>query len=153
MKKRHLTLPRAKIKYARYRLHTGYSGIHRFGVYALENIPARRIVIEYTGKRLGDGKLARLPFTKTVYVAGLTECVSIGGREGGSGAEFVNHSCVPNLEMKRAEGRLFLASRRKIRAGEELTLHNHYPAKLSRVPCNCGDRNCRKTFQLPLDPF
>jgi hypothetical protein len=44
------TIPRINPKFARFDLCIGHSGIHRFGVYALENIPARRVVIEYTGR-------------------------------------------------------------------------------------------------------
>jgi SET domain-containing protein len=147
-KTQRVALPR--IKSARYRLRTGYSRIHRFGVYAMEQIPANRVVIEYTGKIRTWGESSKLPFPKSIYVANLTRGLSVDGGVGGSGAQFINHSCDPNLEAQRIKGRLFLVSRRRIRAGEELTCHYHYPAKLRRVPCRCGARNCRRTFCLIL---
>jgi uncharacterized protein len=149
-KQQRVALPRIKTKFARYRLRTGYSRIHRFGVYAMEEIPANRTVIEYTGKIRTWGESSKLPFLKTVYLAQLKHGLSVDGRVGGSGAEFMNHSCAPNLKSKRAKGHLFLVSRRRIRAGEELTWDYHYPAKLRRVPCRCGARNCRRTFRVIL---
>jgi uncharacterized protein len=62
MNKKRRALPRVNSKYARYRLRTAFSGIHRFGVYALEDIPAGRMVIEYTGKRMSWAEVSRVPF-------------------------------------------------------------------------------------------
>jgi SET domain-containing protein len=73
----------------------GFSGIHRFGVYALEDIPADRIVIEYTGRRMSWAKASRVPFEKSIYIANLKRGYAVDGRIGGSGAEYVNHSCEP----------------------------------------------------------
>ena len=148
MNKKHRPLPRINAKFARFRLRTGYSRIHRFGVYAMEDIPAKCIVIEYTGKILTWGQSSKIPTAKSIYLACLKRGFSVDGRIGGSGAQLVNHSCNPSLKFKRARGRLFLVSRRKIKAGEELTVHYHYPAKLRRVPCRCGARNCRRTLRL-----
>jgi uncharacterized protein len=117
-------------------------------VYVLEDIPAGRIVIEYTGKRMSWAKASRVPFEKSIYLANLKRGYSIDGRIGGSGAEYVNHRCEPNLKPKRTPGHLFFRSRRKIRSGEELTMDYRYSIKLRRIPCRCGARNCRKTFMV-----
>jgi SET domain-containing protein len=74
----------------------------------------------------------------------------LDGRFGGSGAEFVNHSCDPNLVWKRVHGHLVFYSRRKIRAGEELTLWYTYPVKITRIPCGCGSPKCRGTLRYLL---
>jgi SET domain-containing protein len=148
MNKKRRALPCINSKYARYRLRAARSGIHRFGVYALETIPAGRIVIEYTGRRMSWAKASRVPFEKSIYIANLKRGYAVDGRIGGSGAEYVNHSCEPNLKPKRAAGHLFFCSRRKIRPGEELTMDYKYSIKLRRIPCRCGARNCRKTFMM-----
>jgi SET domain-containing protein len=148
MNKNRTTLPRINSKYARYCLRTALSGIHRFGVYTLEDIPAGRIVIEYTGKRMSWAPASRVPFEKSIYIANLKRGFAIDGRIGGSGAEYVNHSCEPNLKPKRTPGHLFFCSRRKIQSGEELTMDYNYSIKLRRIPCRCGARNCRKTFMV-----
>jgi len=145
------TLPPIKSRFARFRLRTGYSGIHRIGVYALEDIPAKRVVIEYSGQKLSWGEASRLQFPRDIYVAQVKPGYFVDGGVGGSGAEFANHSCNPNLTKRQARGRIFLASRRKIRAGEELTWNYHYPVNLRRVPCRCGARNCRGTLRLIIE--
>jgi hypothetical protein len=45
---------------------------------------------------------------------------------------------------------LLFFSRRKIRAGEELTWKYRYPVKIHRVPCRCGARRCRGTLRYIL---
>lgn len=151
-KQQRMALPRIKAKYARFRMRAAYSRIHRFGVYAMEEIPANQTVIEYTGKIRTWGEALKIPRWKHIYLASLNlrRGLMVDPTVRGSGAEFMNHSCAPNLKAKRVKGHLFLVSRRRIRAGEELTWHYHYPAKLRRVPCRCGARNCRRTFRVIL---
>lgn len=134
-------------KFARFRMRIGRSGLHRYGVYALEDIPAGRRVIEYTGKRLTLEQAVKIRPPKDIYIAWLTSVKYVDGGRGGSGAEFMNHSCAPNLVARRVSRHLYLYSRRKIRAGEELTWNYHYPIKLKRIPCTCGARRCRGTLR------
>jgi len=140
--------PRLLSKHTNYLLRIGRSRIHRWGVFALEDIPVRRVVIEYTGRKLSWGQASRIPYAKTIYLASVKRGYCLDGAVGGSGAQIVNHCCQPNLKARRTQGRLFLVSRRKIRAGEELTFHYHYPTKLRRVLCRCGAANCRGTLSL-----
>jgi SET domain-containing protein len=84
------------------------------------------------------------------YLARLNSRYILDGIVGGSGAEFVNHSCEPNLLTRRSRDRLFFVSRRNIRAGEELTIDYCYPIKLRRVPCHCGAKRCRGTLRFIL---
>jgi len=125
----------------------GRSALHRYGVFALEDIPASRRVIEYTGKHLNLEQAFKLRAPADRYIAWITSKLCVDGRRGGSGAEFMNHSCAPNLVARRMGRHLYLYSRRKIRAGEELSWNYHYPIKLTRVPCRCGARRCRGTLR------
>lgn len=134
-------------KHARYKLRIGRSGIHHAGVFAAEDIPADRRVIEYTGKRLTFAQAADLTAPEDRYLVRLDDTWVIDGRKDGSGAELINHSCAPNLTFRRRAGRIFFVSVRKIRAGEELTALYGYPVKMVRVPCRCGARNCRGTLR------
>jgi SET domain-containing protein len=135
-------------KAARFRLRIGRSTLHRYGVFALEDIPASRRVIEYTGKRITRLQSWKIPAPKDIYIAGMNSRWSIDGRTGGSGAQFINHSCRPNLEWRCSRSRLYFYSCRKIRAGEELTVKYRYQVKVKRVPCRCGARRCRGTLRL-----
>jgi SET domain-containing protein len=108
-------------KAAHYALRIGRSLLHRFGVFALEDIPRGRRVIEYTGKRLTNEQTWNIPTAREIYIAGLNSRWYLDGSSGGSGAEFINHSCDPNLQWRCVRNHLLFFSRRKIRAGEELT--------------------------------
>jgi uncharacterized protein len=137
-------------KAARFRMQIGRSAKHRFGVFALEDIPSGRQVIEYTGKHLSIKQAAKIRPPEDTYLAWLSGTTYVDARRGGSGAEFMNHSCQPNLQQRRLGGHLLLFSRRKIRAGEELTWNYHYPIKVQRIPCRCGARGCRGTLRIVL---
>jgi SET domain-containing protein len=121
-------------KAARFRLRIGRSTLHRYGVFALENIPGGRRVIEYTGKRLTFEQAIKIRPPQDTYLAWIKSDWYLDGRREGSGAEFTNHSCNPNLVARRERNHLYLFSRRKIRAGEELTWNYHYPIKLNGFP-------------------
>jgi SET domain-containing protein len=137
-------------KAARFCLRIGPSTLHRYGVFALEDIPSGRRVIEYTGKRISRLQSWKTPAPKDIYIAGMNSRWGIDGRWGGSGAQFINHSCRPNLMWRCLHSRLYFYSCRKIRAGEELTVKYRYHVKLKRIPCRCGARRCRGTLRLIL---
>src|ERR1022692_3432282 len=111
--------PRIDPRCACFRLKLGRSGIHGWGGYAAERIPARQEVIEYTG-----------------------------GRIGGSGAELINPSCTPNLYSWVFKGHILYMSKRDIRPGEELTVDYHFSDKIDHVPCRCGSAQCRGTINI-----
>jgi uncharacterized protein len=144
------TVRNVDARFARYKLEIRRSRIHRFGVFALELIPAGKPVIEYRGRRLTIQQAVDVEPSRDCYLVRLSRnCVADGG-VGGSGAEFINHSCDPNLACRRSNGRVVLMSRRKIRAGEELTVFYAYPIKVTRVLCQCGSPRCRRTFRYLL---
>ena len=148
-KRGRLFMPRA----SRFPLCVRRSPIHRFGVFALELIPWRQRVIEYTGERIsrkeGDERWRRMRRRggpECTYSMRLDREQEIDGSVGGSGAEFINHSCQPNLRACRIRGRVFFFSRRTIRAGEELTLDYRFRREGARVECLCGSPKCRGTI-------
>jgi uncharacterized protein len=78
-----------------------------------------------------------------VYTVGLLRGWILDGSVGGSGAEFINHSCDPNLTVRRMRSQIFLYSFRKIKEGEELTLDYGFHCSF---PCRCGSPKCRGTM-------
>lgn len=138
-------------KATRYRLRVARSSLHRYGVFALEDIPRARRVIEYTGKRLLYGDAARICPPNDTYIATMNSNWCVDGRSGGSGAQFINHSCQPNLIWRCVGSRLHLFSLRRIRAGEELTVSYRYAIRIQRIPCHCGARGCRGTLRVLLN--
>jgi uncharacterized protein len=101
-----LTAPKRRInpKFARFRVKIGRSAMHRYGVSALEDIPAGRRVMEYTGKRLTLEQAGKISPPEDLYIAWLKPGWFVDGRRQGSGAQFVNHSCKPNAATRRMGG-------------------------------------------------
>jgi len=136
---------------ARFRLIVRRSPISRFGVFAEERIPARRRVIEYTGERIGRREASRRADPGQSYLFTM-DGYWIDGAVGGSGAEYVNHSCEPNVRARKIGDRIVYYSRRAIAEGEELTIDYRFPADMDPVPCRCGAAACRGTINLTRRP-
>ena len=134
-------IPSIDPKYCCYRLRVAESKIHRWGVYADQNIPANRKVIEYRGEKIGPREAKRRWNTPYLFV--LDEHWTIDGGVGGSGAELVNHSCQPNLISRIMKGHIIYMSLRAIRKGEELTIDYNYDETDETMRCLCGHENCR----------
>jgi SET domain-containing protein len=125
------------------------SPIHRWGVFADESIPPRRKVIEYTGERISRRETLRRGQGELTYLFTLDNYWTLDGAVGGSGAEFINHSCEPNLYSWNFKGHILYMSRRSIQRGEELTVDYCFSKKIERVPCRCGAAKCRGAINEP----
>jgi uncharacterized protein len=135
--------------YACFRLRLARSRIHRWGIYAGEFIPAGKKVIEYTGERISRRETKRrADLAEFTYLFTLDPYWTLDGSVGGSGAEYINHSCDPNLVARIVKGHILYMSRRDIRRGEELTVDYHFDKKVEKVICRCGAEECRGTINL-----
>ena len=144
--------PRIDPRHARFRLRIGESPIHRWGVFAEERIPARRNVIEYVGELVNPVESYRRTKDRAeTYAFRLDKFWRIDGAVGGGGAQFINHSCDPNLRWRVLGERVSCQSVRPIAAGEELTLDYHFSPRAPRVPCRCGSPKCRGTINVLKD--
>ena len=139
-------VPAINLKYSCFRLRVGTSKIHRWGVYAAEDIPANRKVIEYTGEKIGPREAKRRASTPYLFV--LDDHWTIDGAVGGSGAQLVNHCCEPNLVSRIMKGHILYMSLRAIHEGEELTLDYNYDDTDETMHCLCGNPKCRGTINL-----
>jgi uncharacterized protein len=155
MKHRQKPGPRIDERFAFFRLRLDRSRIHRFGVFAEETIPPSRKVIEYTGERISRResrrrflKACERPGQPLLYLFRLNDHWVIDGAVGGSGAQFINHSCDPNLFAATVDGCIMYKSRRRIIAGEELTVDYQYPRKGEIIRCRCRATNCRGTLNV-----
>jgi len=120
------------------------SKIHRFGVFAMEDISRRKRVIEYTGERISRRVISRRLEGEFTYIFMLDSYWGIDGAVNGSGAEIINHSCEPNLEAHIVKGRrIYYVSLRAIKAGEELTVDYSFDANQDPQECHCGAKACR----------
>jgi len=142
-------------RYTPFLLLIGRSRVHRYGVFAGENIPRNRKVVEYTGEHISHlaatrrfMKILRTGKPRRFYFFVLSRRWVIDGAVGGSGAELINHSCDPNLARRRIRGRIFYYSRKRIRRGDELNVDYHFSKNALKVKCRCGSPKCRGTINL-----
>ena len=141
--------PRIDQTYACFAMRLAPSKIHRWGVYAAEFIPSGRKVIEYTGEKISRRETKRrADSSRFIYLFTLDPYWTLDGSVGGSGAEYINHSCDPNLAARIIRGHILYMSLRDIRRGEELTVDYHFAKNVERVPCRCGSPKCRGTINL-----
>ena len=141
--------PRIDPRHTCFGLKLGPSKIHRWGIYAAEPIPAGRKVIEYTGERISRRETKRRADSSSlIYLFTLDDYWTIDGSVGGSGAQYINHCCDPNVTAKIVKGHILYMSRRAIRPGEELTVDYHFDKKVEKVPCRCGSLKCRGTINV-----
>lgn len=136
-------------RYACFKIERKTSKIHRWGIYTREFIPARRKVIEYRGEKINRRETKRrAEASELIYLFTLDAYWTLDGSVGGSGAQFINHSCEPNLVARIIKGHILYMSLRDIKAGEELTVDYHFDKKVERVVCHCGTPSCRGTINL-----
>ncbi len=100
-------------------------------------------MIEYTGERVSPQQAARRSLRSQLYLFYLSPTQQIDGAVGGSGAEYINHSCEPNLRAAVSRRRLYLLSLRPIETGEELLLDYRINSDGPRLSCHCGAASCR----------
>jgi SET domain-containing protein len=142
-------VPRINPDYTCFKIKLAKSKIHRWGLYAAEAIPAGRKVIEYTGERISRRETKRrADASEMIYLFTLDAYWTLDGSVGGSGAEYINHSCDPNLVTRIVKGHIIYMSQRDIKSGEELTVDYRFDKKVERVECKCGTVKCRGTINL-----
>ena len=142
-------VPRIDADYTCFKIKLAKSKIHRWGLYAGEAIPAGRKVIEYRGERISRRETKRrADASEMIYLFTLDSYWTLDGSVGGSGAEYINHSCDPNLVTRIIKGHIIYMSDRDIKPGEELTVDYRFDKKVERVECKCGTPKCRGTINL-----
>ena len=132
------------------------------GAFALQRIPAKKRLIEYTGERVSH-EVADKRYeeeeakgnTHTVLFS-VDDKIVIDAGVGGNEARFFNHSCDPNCTSLIVRKRVWLETLREIQPGEELVYDYEIPNEgeseevaLLKYPCHCGSDNCRGTLLLP----
>ncbi len=144
-------VPALLAEHSRYALEHRASPIHRWGIFSLEAIPPRRRVIEYTGQKINRNEAFRRRWRQHVYLFRLNTRTLVDGAIGGSGAEYINHSCEPNLYTSVARGQIWYVSRRRIEPGEELTIDYRLRGIEYGIPCHCGAESCRGYLNYGLE--
>ncbi|MDL5031164.1 SET domain-containing protein-lysine N-methyltransferase [Pelomonas sp. APW6] len=143
------------------RIQVRRSGVHGRGVFAVAEIAAGEVLVEYTGERIDwDEAMDRHPHDPAqpnhTFYFGLDDGTVIDALHGGNSARWINHSCDPNCEADEVNGRVFIKALRDLMPGEELfydyglTVDERYTPKLKKeYACHCGAPHCRGTMLTP----
>ena len=132
------------------------SAIHGRGVFAAAKIRKGTRIVEYKGRRSSWDEAIERPDSDAddpahTMLFELDDGRVIDPRIRGNAARWINHSCDPNCDSYEDDrGRVFIAARRTIRLGEELSydyqLQIDEPLtkrERAQYACRCGARRCR----------
>lgn len=129
------------------------STIHGSGVFAARDIVAGEKIVEYRGEKItkaeaeqrGLAREARKDGAGRVYIFELNQRYDLDGDIPDNPAKFINHSCEENCEAVLERGKVWIYSKREIRAGEELTYDYGYALEhFLDHPCRCGSPRCAR---------
>ena len=107
------------------------------GLFAQDEIPKGRFIIEYWGKLMSDEAAQKIG-GKYLFEIGNGKTVEGSTRK--NTARYANHSCRPNSETRTQGNRVYLYSIKKVRAGEEITFdygEEYYDAFIKPHGCRC----------------
>lgn len=155
-RKRGVFRPRvARAQHLPHRTIVGRSSIHAWGLFAGEDIPEKKLVVEYVGSRIRAGLADvrelqyKLAGVRSTYFFRVGKDAVIDATARGNAARFMNHSCDPNCDsaMLKVDDieRVGLFTTRPIAKNEELTFNYRFTpagANAQRLKCNCGAPNC-----------
>lgn len=123
------------LKQDEYRVKRTATGL---GLFALKAIAKGKRIIEYTGPLISNEEVEKRKTGK--YFFGVNTKWSIDGSPRSNIARYINHSCRPNAEALVSGHRVWIWSRKNIKAGEEITLDygkEYFEDHIEPVGCKC----------------
>lgn len=107
------------------------------GLFTTEDIPAGKRIVEYTGPLVPNEVVKK---SRGKYFFEVNSRWSIDGSPRGNLARYINHSCVPNADAFVSGRRVWIWSKRTIRAGEEVTFdygRDYFDIYIKDKGCRC----------------
>lgn len=109
------------------------------GLFAGRDFDKGEFVIEYTGEKISDEEADR---RGGKYLFTLNEDWLLDGKGRENTARYINHSCRPNCEpeLDEDEERVYIYTKRKIKAGEEFTYNygkQYFDIEIKPYGCRC----------------
>ena len=107
------------------------------GLFATDAIPAHKRIIEYVGQLITNKEVES---RSGKYFFGVNTKWSIDGSARSNLARYINHSCKPNSEAFISGHRIWVWSKRNIKAGEEITINygkEYFNDHIKPVGCKC----------------
>ncbi|MBI2730282.1 MAG: SET domain-containing protein-lysine N-methyltransferase [Sphingobacteriales bacterium] len=117
------------------------------GAYSVNAIPGKRKIGNMTGEIISYKEVRRRIRKQKGGILYMVEFdnediamdVSVRSNE----LRYINHSCNPNVYMRRAYRKVEYYALRNIKKGEELTCDYGETHHEGTLPCKCGAKNCR----------
>jgi SET domain-containing protein len=134
------TAPKArpKAKPALYRVGRAQTGL---GLFAAQDIPERKLIIEYVGRRIPTKVAQEIDRRRAnKYLFEIDRRWTIDGSTRRNLARYVNHSCDPNAEAESNRGRLMYRAIKPIAEGSEITVdygEEHMELYFGAAGCRC----------------
>ena len=107
------------------------------GLFAVEDIPARKRIIKYVGPLISNREVEH---RTGKYFFGVNTKWAIDGSARSNAARYINHSCRPNAEAFISGHQIWIWSKRKIEAGEEITINygkEYFDDHIKPIGCKC----------------
>ena len=130
---RPLVLPRIRRK---------KSKLHGFGVFAVDQIPKNKRIIDYAGELItnkqSENREDRYLKKGCIWVFRVNRYWSRDANVGGNVARFINHACRPNcwIDVDAKTRTIWIRAARTIASGEELT-YDYNTEGDKTIPCRC----------------
>lgn len=145
-----------QLKFRKKHLKFAKSAIHDWGLFAMEPIAADEMVIEYVGQMIRPvvADLRERHYEATgigsSYLFRIDVDTIIDATKCGNLARFINHSCNPNCYAKiitiEGQKKIVIYSKQQISVNEEITYDYKFPIEEEKIPCLCGNPQCRGTL-------
>jgi uncharacterized protein len=107
------------------------------GLFAVQPIAAKKRIVEFTGRLITTEERYQVGGK---YLFEIDEDWAIDGGPRSNLARYINHSCRPNAIAYVTGKRIWVWSRRKIQAGEEITLNYgkpYFDEFIKPIGCKC----------------
>ena len=125
------------------RVRVGKSRIAGQGLFTLQEIQKDTRILPYIGERISKKESVKRLTQGNVYIFTFSDQYDIDGQVLGNAARYINHSCAPNCEVEITRRRIWIAARRAIRAGEELSYNYGYGMEhYGDFSCTCKADQC-----------
>ncbi|GAA95766.1 uncharacterized protein L969DRAFT_92890 [Mixia osmundae IAM 14324] len=135
------------------------SPIHDWGLYAMEHIPARDMIIEYVGELIRQQvadkreKAYEKMGIGSSYLFRVDDDLVVDATKKGTYARLINHCCAPNCTARiitiGGHKKIVIYALTDIEPGDEITYDYHFATESDdlKIPCLCGSPN--KAYPAP----
>jgi hypothetical protein len=130
----------------RFRIGRSRTGL---GLFATGPIEPRDFIVEYKGRRLTTAEADKLEARGSRYLYEINSRWTIDGSSRRNVGRYANHSCRPNAESHRVNGKVILRAIKRIQPGDEITYDYGRDYFLNVItPRGCKCVKCRNRRRM-----